>query len=281
MKNLTNIRLLIEFLDNKRCREILCTNYVIENPLMTEKIINYWNLNRIDQKYRRKTRLFNENSYSKRKIKEEEIMFVRKHALFQPLRYYFEEQRKLHDDLFVGLEAHENFNVDDEIYIGTIIRRENYCDFPKHPFIVKKNNRARIDLTNDLLEIAEIRERCIDEYLIENSEFLTYVIDKYKLKFIKYKYINHSISKYESSYTRQKIKVEEMFLLNKVYQFSVWFRRMEVFWDLQQSLFVEQLIEKETKNLKQNNEFIKLIVEQIISEYREADFDLADDINLN
>ncbi len=281
MTTLTNVNLMVDFLNNKHCREILCRNYVSENPLMTDLIIRYWSLGRIEQKYISESRQFNENSYSKRKVKEEEIIFCRKHSVLQPLRYYFEEQRKLNDILFAGLEMHENDQADNEIYRNTVIKREAYCDYPKHPFVVKKNNRVRMDLTMEIVEIPEIRERCINEYLTENEEFIRYVIKLYNLKFIKYKYLDKTISKYESSYTRNKIKLEELFLLNKTYQFSVWFRRMEVFWDLQENIFSQQLIDQESRTLQDNNLFVEYVVENIIEQFRTVDFDLADDINFN
>lgn len=281
MTNITNIKEITAFLEIKKCRELLCRNYVEENPIITEAIIDYWKLNRIDDKYRKQIRVYDENSYSKRKIKEEEITFLHKQLLFQPLRYYFEEQRVVHDELFKDLEMHENYEVDDTIYRRSILERDFILDYPQKPYIIRKNNRDRIDMTARFLEVPEVREQCINQYLSKHRKYIEYLIETYKLKFLTYKYINNSLSKFESSYTRNKIKQEETFLINKVYLFSIWFRRMEVFWDLRICLFSQSMVEKENRSELDNIYFLEIVVNSIINEFRKVDFDIAQDINLN
>lgn len=280
MDSITNIRVFSRCFNNKKFREILCENCVTENPIITEAIIDYWNLKRVDAKYRKKNRFYDENSYSKQKIREEEIIFIKRHVVFQPLRYYFEEQRILQDTLFMGLEKHENFEIDDEFYKKTILSDFSIV-YPESPLIIKKNSRHRIDLNNAIYEISEIREISIDEYLREYNQLTTLIIKKFNLKFLKYKYLDNTLTKFESSYTRNKIKREELFLLNKIYQYSIWLKRINIFHDLQRGLFNNAEFAKEHLDPDQNNHFIELFVSSVINEFRDIDFDVADDINLN
>lgn len=280
MTGITNIKTLTECLKNKRVREILCQNFVNENPIITEAIIDHWNLKRIDLKYRKKTRFYDENSYSKQKIREEELLFLKRHALFQPLRYYFEEQRILQDTLFNGLSKHENFAADDKFYRATLI--DNFeLDYPSSPLVVKKNNRHRIDVSNEIMEISNVREICIKEYLENYEQLILLIIKEFNLKFITYKYINKTITKFESSYTRNKIKIEELFLLNKVYQYSLWLKHIDTFNDLKKGLFNENEFKKENTDTEKNMYFLNTFVENVINAFRDVDFDIADDINLN
>ncbi len=69
------IKLVLDLVANKKCRESFCENYLEENPILSPMIIDYWNLKRIKYKYITKTRMYDENSYSKKKIKEEEMIF--------------------------------------------------------------------------------------------------------------------------------------------------------------------------------------------------------------
>lgn len=280
MDSITNIRVFSRCFNNKKFREILCENCVTENPIITEAIIDYWNLKRVDAKYRKKNRFYDENSYSKQKIREEEIIFIKRHVVFQPLRYYFEEQRILQDTLFMGLEKHENFEIDDAFYKKTILSDFSIV-YPESPLIIKKNSRHRIDLNNAIYEISEIREISIDEYLREYNQLTTLIIKKFNLKFLKYKYLDNTLTKFESSYTRNKIKREELFLLNKIYQYSIWLKRINIFHDLQRGLFNNAEFAKEHLDPDQNNHFIELFVSSVINEFRDIDFDVADDINLN
>lgn len=280
MSGVTNIKILTRCMNNKRVREVFCKNFVEENPIITEAIIEHWNLKRINLKYREQTRLYDENSYSKQKIREEEILFIKRHAVFQPLRYYFEEQRILQDLLYSNLEKHENFENDDLFYKQTVL--DNFqLKYPESPLVVKKNSRHRIDLNNKIYEIGEVREICIEEYLRDYNQLTLLIIEKFNLKFLTYKYIDHTLTKFESSYTRNKIKIEELFLLNKIYQYSIWLKRIDIFHDLQNELFNNLEFEKESSDPQANVQFLEVFVDSVINEFRDVDFDVADDINLN
>lgn len=281
MEYTTNIRILISIIKNKKSREIFCKTYISENPMLSEHIIDFWQLQRINKKYITKERLYDENSYSKRKIREEEVIFIRKQSIFQPLRYYFEEQRLICDKMFADLFRLENKAIDYEFYRRTILDSSARIKYPQIPIVFKKNNRVRIDLNNELLEIPELRETVTKEYITKYPELSNLVIEKYKLNFIKYKYFDCIITKFESSYTRSKIKREEIFMISKVFQYSVWLRRLKIFDDIGKTIFDEFLIEQENRSLQDNKLFLELITENIISEYSSESFDIDDDINID
>lgn len=281
MNTNTNIEIIIDILHNKKTRQLLCINYIDENPNLSAIIVEFWQLNRIKNKYILQIRPYDENSYSKQKIKEEEIIFLRKQSLYQPIRYYFEEQRILNDVLFNNMNKYKNDDFDNKIYIDSINNNFRMYCFPSNPFVLKKNNRYRIDLTNEMLEIPVVRERCVKGYLEKYHDLVLLFIDKYSLKFIKYKYINKTISKFESSYTRNKIKVEEMFLLNKILQMSIWMKRVEIYLDLEEKLINDYVMNSEPLNKKQNIIFKNIIIKKYIEEFRLESFEIDIDINLN
>lgn len=66
----------INVLEIKKLREEVIRKKIEENPELVELIIENFSLSRIQEKYIAKSREYNENSYSKKKIKEEEIIFV-------------------------------------------------------------------------------------------------------------------------------------------------------------------------------------------------------------
>lgn len=281
MEEKTNIKLFLKILNQKRLREITCENYIVENPIISNSIIEFWGLKRINMKYRTKERLFDENSYSKQKMREEELIFLKKNSLFQPLRYYFEEQRKLNDILFEGLDKYQNINIDNTYYKESISGKFNDIKMPTNPFVMKKNNRHRIDLTTQFFQVNEAREVCIEEYMKSYEQFIKLLIKEYDLKFVKYKYVDRIISKHESSYTRSKIKREECFLLGKVYQFSIWNKRVEVFYHLQSALLSNIEINKETKVMSDNLYFLNLLIDEMIDSYLDENFEVAEDINFS
>lgn len=281
MQEITNAKIVLRCLDKKKLREIICINYINENPIISSAIIEFWELGRVDIKYRKKTRQFDENSYSKQKMKEEEQIFIKKVLVFQPLRYYFEEQRILNDTMFVGVEVHQNYDVDDNFYKMMVMGKLTNIEFPDNPLILKKNHRDRLDLTNEIFEVPDIRELVIEEYLLAYNQLVLFIINKFNLKFLRYKYLDNTITKYESSYTRNKIKLEELFLLSKVYQYSVWNNRIAVFHHLQSSLLADSVNEKENRKQPSSNEFLEIFVKSIINEFRDVNFDVADDINFN
>lgn len=281
MEEKTNIKVFLKILNQKRLREITCENYIVENPIISNSIIEFWGLKRINMKYRTKERKFDENSYSKQKMREEELIFIKKTSLFQPLRYYFEEQRKLNDILYKGLDKYQNIGVDNTYYKESISGKFSNLKIPTNPFVMKKNNRHRLDLTTKSFQVNEAREVCIEEYLKSYELFIRLIIEQFDLKFIKYKYIDRIISKHESSYTRSKIKGEECFLLGKVYQYSTWNKRVQVFYHLESALLSNIEINKESKVLADNLYFLNILIDEMIDSYLDENFEVAEDINFS
>ncbi|WOO87934.1 hypothetical protein RZE82_03120 [Mollicutes bacterium LVI A0039] len=280
MTTYTHINLFIDVLDNKKFRELICETYIEENPKLSQHLVEFWNLKRINHKYITKTRLYNENSYSKRKIQDEEIIFCRKTAIFQPLHYYFCEQQLINRRLLEDFKQFELNQVDDQFYFDTVISSHKRFDFPMVPIGIKKNNRFRLQLTSEIVEIAPIREKVINEYFRAYPDLSDFIYTNFKLNFIKYKYIDKTITPFESSYTRQKIKNQESFFIHKFFQYSIWLRRLVIFDDLYEKTITEYLTEHESKTLHENRQFLEVLVKDSIMNFRDFDFDDFD-INLS
>lgn len=281
MSTYTHIHLLNDIVENKKFRELICTTYIAENFDISKQIVSFWNLNRIVDKYIDRSRMYDENSYSKRKIKDEEVIFCRKASIFQPLEYYFKEQRIINFRLLSTDGKVKLSDVDKQFYIDTVLTKKSRFDFPEVPIALKKNNRFRLQLTSEIVELASVREKTIKEYFKGYPQLSEFIYSSFKLNFIKYKYIDKTITRFESSYTRQKIKNEEVFFFHKFFQYSIWLRRMMIFDDLSFKLLNEYITEQEGKSLEENKQFIKVLVNNLIENYQDDQSYTDTDINLN
>lgn len=74
--------LLRECCQNKSTRENLIASSISEYHNLCMEIIEVYDLKRVNDKYVMKIRDYTENSYSKKKIKEEEVIFIRKSYMY-------------------------------------------------------------------------------------------------------------------------------------------------------------------------------------------------------
>ncbi|WOO87446.1 hypothetical protein RZE82_00475 [Mollicutes bacterium LVI A0039] len=72
------VMLLQEIVENKGTRERVIKQSIERYYDLCLKVIAIYELERVNDKYFRQIREYTENSYNKRKIKEEEIIFLRK-----------------------------------------------------------------------------------------------------------------------------------------------------------------------------------------------------------
>lgn len=109
------IDIFIKCLDIKKYREFLCVAYIEENPKLAIAIIEHWNLKRIEEKYILKTRMYTENSYSKKRIKHDEKYFINKIHLFETYINFMDKQVSFERHLNKSLnnKAHED---NEELY---------------------------------------------------------------------------------------------------------------------------------------------------------------------
>lgn len=67
-----------ECVENKGSRERMIKQCITDYAEYCDLILDLYKLEKVNDKYFRKIRDYDENSYNKRKIKEEEIIFLRK-----------------------------------------------------------------------------------------------------------------------------------------------------------------------------------------------------------
>lgn len=72
------VLLLREIVENKGTRERVIKNAIEGYYPLCLKVLAIYELERVNDKYFRQIRDYTENSYNKKKIKEEEIVFIRK-----------------------------------------------------------------------------------------------------------------------------------------------------------------------------------------------------------
>ncbi len=87
--------LLQECCNTKSTRENLINMIFEQYEELSYIIINKYELDRIKDKYVTKHRSFIDNSYSKKKIKEEEIVFIRKAYVFRRVYQQMQENIKI------------------------------------------------------------------------------------------------------------------------------------------------------------------------------------------
>ncbi len=77
-KDAVEVILLQELVENKGTRERVIKSAIDSYYDLCLKVLDIYELERVNDKYFRQIRDYTENSYNKKKIKEEEIIFIRK-----------------------------------------------------------------------------------------------------------------------------------------------------------------------------------------------------------
>ncbi len=101
------IDLFVRGFEIKKYREMVCRTYITEDNRLSMEVINNWKFKRIYEKYVTKTRMYNENSYSKKMMRLEEKRFIYKMHLFQTYINFMENQVKFEQELDVLLAEPE------------------------------------------------------------------------------------------------------------------------------------------------------------------------------
>ncbi len=275
------IKLVLDLVANKKCRESFCENYLDENPILSPMIIDYWNLQRIKYKYITKTRMYDENSYSKKKIKEEEMIFLRKSFLFQPLRFAFEQQWLVTQELFAKPTKFCNEEKDYQFYVQSILFKDKRFEVnDSMKLYIKKNDKIQFDLMWQILLIPNVREKIINEYANTMNELVIHVIDNFNLKNCHDKYVKGISFASESSYRKNKIKHEEVFLIKKVFQYSLWLNHVLKYEAIKNVVLDDFLIENEPKSYNDNIKFLKKLTTSVLDEFFSNRLHIDDDITL-
>ncbi|WOO89180.1 hypothetical protein R2F61_00330 [Mollicutes bacterium LVI A0078] len=220
--NKNEIDVIGELLTSKPFRDQMCNTYIKENQMISNDIITYLNLERINHKYILKDRLYDENSYSKSRIRYEETVFILTCTVFEPFVHNIEKQLLIHDN-FKFNPKYETLKVDKVIYNTLSLHNQQFSKFDNIlNSIISKSEIYRIDILENLLKTKKIREQIITNYYNNDPAFISYLLDQYQLNWIIDKYITKSNMHTDSYYARNKLACEETFFIKKVILYSMW-----------------------------------------------------------
>lgn len=119
-KNSVEILFLREIVENKGTRERVIKKAISQYYDLCLKVLAIYELERVNDKYFREIRDYTENSYNKKKIKEEEIIFIRKVFVCYKISQAFAETQELKKE--ANMLTHKIFDddkylkLDNEIY---------------------------------------------------------------------------------------------------------------------------------------------------------------------
>lgn len=264
MKNDLSIDFFSKFYVEKKLREILCNDYIEKNELLALIIIKYFNLKRFQKKYVLNNRFYDENSYSKKKIFEEEIIFLTLMAQYQPLEFYFTEQIQIYQELLLEKYEKQQKIVDRQFYLKTCIEKNPDISIDESLILIfRRNNNIQFDITIKSLENKKLRENIIDSMLEKHRELIIYIAEKFSLKYVEDLYLTKNSFNYSSSYLRKKIKYEEIFLCKKLIQYSIWIIKMQRY----------NKLKKSTEKIRINNNIVNGFQDKNI-EFEKMLFDL-------
>ncbi len=208
-------------LENKAFRDQMCSTYTVENEMITEDIIKNFNLKRFEHKYILKDRMYNENSYSKKKIRFEESIFILLCSILEPFVHNIEKQLLIHDN-FNFDSKYENIASDKKIYQLLSLDNHHLQDDSAMNLVFTKSEIYRIDILENLICTKKIREQILERHFKFNLELVTIIVNNYNLKWINDKYISKVKNHDDTHYARTKLANEEKFLIKKIILFTTW-----------------------------------------------------------
>lgn len=80
----------------------------------------------------------------------------------------------------------------------------------------RKNDKLNFNYIKDMLEIKDVREMITKEYILYEEELSKKIIEKFKLKRIKLRYIDKTREYKDSYYSRNSLKIEEKVFITKM-----------------------------------------------------------------
>ncbi|WOO87764.1 hypothetical protein RZE82_02215 [Mollicutes bacterium LVI A0039] len=218
--NENRLDFMASLLSEKKYREYLCKKYIEDNHELSIDIIKEFDYQMINNKYVLKNRMYVEGSYSKSKIKKQEIQFISKLILFR----HFQNEVICNLDFFYKIKkyTHEELYITDNEY-QTILYVYNNMQFDySHIDFLDVDNRVDVETIWDVLEFKGVREKMTQHYVNDDTLLSNYLIEKNNYMCIHDKYITKINDYTNNSYSRNKIKDEEINFCIKVISFERW-----------------------------------------------------------
>lgn len=110
-----DIDIRIDCLEVKAYREFLCNEYITSNLELAKAVIYWFKLEEIELKYISSTKTYTDNSFNKKKIKNKEILFIKRMYYFKGLIYIIKHQESLDKMLQKNIREEEK-KIDSEVY---------------------------------------------------------------------------------------------------------------------------------------------------------------------
>lgn len=218
--NENRLDLMIKLLSEKKYREFACKKYIEDNSELSANIISDFNLELIDNKYFKKNRLYTDGSYSKKKIRNEEKNFISKFLLFRYFKYQVHENLIFFKELKSYISDEKNITDDEFLLLVYVYRHmKKSCDNIK---LFDIDNQVDINNIWEMLNIKGAREQ-LTIYFIKNDFILSeYIIKNNKYLRVDDKYIKKINDYTNNTYSRNKIKQEEIYFCLKIIALERW-----------------------------------------------------------
>lgn len=223
-----NFDILMLVFEDKKTRESIINDYIEKERECSLFLIDKLSLKRMTEKYIKKTRLYNKNSYSKGKIREEEQAFCEAIVDVLPIKSIFDEQESIYRDFNLMKLPFVTRQLEEKIYFQIINSDLTIYDAEDITNTIIKtqdvNKDYKVEVYNLILESSRFRSKIIN--LLRTKYLLGFIIEQYKLTLMEDIYIKNIDLKMNSSYQRKKLKTEEIFLIKKVYQLAIFITRI-------------------------------------------------------
>lgn len=182
-----------EILQIKKIREEYISEYLKKDFHLVSKVTRELNLKKIHEKYISKVRKYDENSYAKKKMREEEIYFI---LMFFSINKVSSVRAK-----------HADLDQREKDFISNFFKKES--DFNKERTIVQ------IDLeytkeNKSILNEKKVREYIITKLIEYDTDLAKEIINELGILRILDKYIINSRTYTENPYSIKKMKEEEI-----------------------------------------------------------------------
>lgn len=218
--NENRLDLMLELLSEKKYREFVCEKYINEHPMLSKEIIEDFNFKLIKNKYILKNRNYTEGSYSKKIIKVEEKQFISKLLLFRYFHYQVKQDLLFFDQL-KHYTDNEKFITENE-YLTIVYIYEQMKITYDDVRLFDIDNQVEITYIWEILKLKGAREQITKYFITNDWQLAEYIIKKNKFERINDKYIRKINNYTNNSYSRNKIKHEEIDFCLKIIALEKW-----------------------------------------------------------
>ncbi len=229
----------------KKIREDLLSLFQKHYQTEFNELIEKYELKRIKDKYILKINNYDQNSFNKNKIREEELFVL------SILLLYNVKNKRINDVQNYYENSYEYLNLDANVY-----QRE--FELPKFGQNSEINGYSfRIKMYKECVKYKHFREVYIEEFIKDYENIVYLLIEKFNYELIEKKYLKNS-QVYDNGYYFKKIKNEEIIFIEKVSLLREWVLFLEKYDRFNMTIYGSKL----SNNTKEK--IISYVVENVI-----------------